>query len=212
MICIIIPVKRLEFAKSRLSEILSKEQRVELSIYLLEDLLSVIKACNIFDIIIIGYDQSIESMASSFNIIFIHERGEGVNNAIRLADKYMDRFEASIVIPIDLPLLEPIDLMIIKDISNSIKNGIIITPSYRLDGTNLLLRKPPLVMETYYDMDSYLLHIQKAREKGLEVKILLNERIMHDLDSIEDINYLLNTKSNKKSILYLKDIMAKNIK
>ncbi len=211
MISIIIPVKRLESTKSRLASILSKEQRIELSIYLLEDLLRIINTCNIFDVIIVGSDQTIERLASSFNVRFILDQGEGVNNAVRLADSHIDKFEASMIVPLDLPLLEPIDLIMIEDISKSIKKGIIITPSYRLDGTNILLRKPSLVMQTYYDMDSYLIHIQKAKEQGLEIKILLNDRLMHDLDSIEDIDYLINSRSNKKSISYLKGIIAKNI-
>ncbi|GIU71269.1 MAG: hypothetical protein KatS3mg003_1259 [Candidatus Nitrosocaldaceae archaeon] len=205
MICIIIPVKKLEYTKSRLSSILNKDQRIRLSLYMLEDLLNVIDIANrnIFKPIVIGSDQAVKEIADRFDAYFIEDANEGVNEAVRLADDVAKDYDASLVIPIDLILLEPIDLIMLYDIAEDIDKGVIITPSARLDGTNILLRKPSSIIDTYYDMDSYLLHMNKALEDGLDVRILLNTRITYDLDSIRDLKYAINTNINKKSILYL---------
>ena len=206
MICIIVPVKKLERTKSRLADLLDIDERIKLSLYLLEDLLRVIDSAGIFETIVVGSDDEVRDIAKEFNARFVKDESKGVNEAVRLTEDYAEVFEASLVIPIDLILLEPIDLIMLDDITKDMRNGIILTPSNRLDGTNLLLRKPALVMDTYYDMDSYLLHINKALAKGLEVKILLNDRLVHDLDSIDDIEYVMRYENGKKSIRYLRSL------
>lgn len=205
-ICAIIPVKRLDSSKSRLSSMLDKESRIKLSIYLLEDLLSVVDC--VFDSVVVGYDDEVKRISEMFSSKFIKDNGSGVNDAVRFANEYCKAYDATIVLPIDLILLTTIDLVIIKEVARRVKRGIVITPSRRLDGTNILLRKPPLVMDTYYDMDSYLIHIDKALEQGLEVNILLNNRLRYDLDDAKDLKYLLNIEFNikKKSVEYLKSL------
>lgn len=207
MICIIVPVKRLKDTKSRLSDLLNIDERMKLSLYLLEDLLTITSIIDGFETIVVGSDDEVKDIAKKFNAKFIEDESKGVNEAVKLADSYTKEFEASLVIPIDLVLLEPIDLIMLYDITKDMKDGIILSPSNRLDGTNLLLRKPSLIMDTYYDMDSYLLHLHKALDQGLDVRILLNNRITHDLDSIADIKHIMNIDANKKSINYLKTIL-----
>lgn len=207
MISIVIPVKRLIYTKSRLSSLLSKEERVNLSLYLLEDLLDLISTLDLFDVIVVGSDDEVKTVANRFNARFIRDESVGVNEAVKLAYDYLKESKASLVIPIDLVLLEPTDLIMLYETSKEIEQGIIIVPSDRLDGTNILLRKPSLVMDTYYDMDSYLLHIEKALDLGLEVRILLNDRIRYDLDSFADIKRIISINTNKKSIAYLKDLL-----
>ncbi|MEM2855693.1 MAG: 2-phospho-L-lactate guanylyltransferase [Candidatus Nitrosocaldaceae archaeon] len=205
MICIVIPVKRLVRTKSRLAGIFGIDIRKRLTLYMLEDMLSIINN-KTFQTIVVGYDDEVKDLSKRFDAIFIKDEDKGINEAISLTDDYCKRFDASIVIPVDLLLLTPIDLFVLRDIARYKRRGIVITPSSRLDGTNILLRKPPLVMKTYYDKDSYLIHINKALEDSLDVSILLNNRIMYDLDSIDDINYLVNHNINKKSVSYLKQL------
>ena len=206
-VCIIIPVKRLRDSKSRLADVLPLEARVNLSLYLLEDLLDIIRAIDNLTPMVIGHDDDVKSIARRYKARFIKDDSKGVNDAIALADRYSKRFDASIVIPIDLPLMSKDDLKMLIDDAKDKKKYVIIIPSSRFDGTNILLRKPPSVMDTYYDMDSYLLHLNKALELGLEVSILLNHKLMHDLDSIDDIDYIIEHGSDKRSIRYLRSIL-----
>ena len=126
--------------------------------------------------------------------VTIREGGTmGVNNAISLADAYIKEndFELSVVIPIDIPLLNVTDLDKLLHHSTKLDEGICIVPSYRFDGTNVLLRKPHSVIQTSYDNNSFFNHFKSALEKGIEIKIFNSSRMNLDIDNMEDINLVL---------------------
>ncbi len=87
-------------------------------------------------------------LPDKFNdIVIINEHfSNGVNNAIELANKFIensthDYYSESIILPIDLPLLSIKDLQKMINYSRKFENCICIVPSNRYDGTNLLLKK-----------------------------------------------------------------------
>ncbi len=93
-------------------------------------------------------------------------------------------------------------------------------PSQRFDGTNILLRKPNLIIDTFYDNNSFYNHIKATTEKKKVIKIFDIENLMIDLDTIEDVTTIINIYDNKrnndktkkkikdsKSINFLKEIM-----
>ena len=61
-----------------------------------------------------------------------------------------------------------------------------------MDGTNLLLRKPNSIINTYYDNNSFYNHIKAATNSNNTIKIFTFERLMIDLDTMEDIITLTN--------------------
>ena len=109
-----------------------------------------------------------------------------------LADSYSAResADATIVIPQDLPLLDAADISMACELAEKEDRCVVITPSLRYDGTNLLLRKPPEVMKTLYDSDSYESHVRTATELGIPVKLFLSKRVMCDVDTPEDARQL----------------------
>ena len=128
------------------------------------------------------------------------------------------------IIPIDLPLLSTKDIKDILKFSRKFENGICIVPSRRYDGTNVLLRKPNLIIDTFYDNNSFYNHIKKTAEKKRVVKIFNYENLMIDLDTIEDAMTIINRfnemiDSDKiedklkysKSISFLKEIMENKV-
>jgi 2-phospho-L-lactate guanylyltransferase (CobY/MobA/RfbA family) len=50
----------------------------------------------------------------------------------------------------------------------------------------MLLRKPPSIIATFYDADSYNMHVKAAIRLGIPVKRLLSKGLMHDIDTPED--------------------------
>ena len=73
------------------------------------------------------------------------------------------------------------------------KNQVIITPSRREDGTNLLFRNPPGIIQTSYDSNSYFTHLKMIKDNNLQYSIYLEDAIRLDLDEPEDID-IINTK------------------
>jgi 2-phospho-L-lactate/phosphoenolpyruvate guanylyltransferase len=220
---LIIPVKKFDKSKTRLSPFLNLQERKELTEYLLLDTLDKIHELKNSQIIIVSGEKI--KLDDKFNdILIINENdSNGVNNAIDLANKFIENneFSESIIIPIDLPLLSTDDLKKIIKFSSKFKNVICIVPSQRFDGTNILLRKPNLIIDTFYDNNSFYNHIKATTEKKKVIKIFDFENLMIDLDTIEDVTKIINmydnkrnkykTKKNKiiysKSINFLKEIM-----
>lgn len=223
---IIIPIKKFNKSKTRLSPFLDPNERKELTEYLVIDLLG--KLCELENSqIIIVTGERINSLEKFADIAIINEINvNGVDNAIGLANEFVEKsgFKESLIIPIDLPLLSTKDIKEIIKFSGRFENGICIVPSRRYDGTNVLLRKPNLIIDTFYDNNSFYNHIKKTVEKKKVVKIFTYENLMIDLDTIEDAMTIINrfnemSDSDKiedklkysNSINFLKEIMEKKV-
>ena len=154
----IVPVKRFENAKTRLSSVLDRDDRIRLSSLMLEDTLAILSTVpSLTKVVIVSSDRRAEELARKHGAKFVNEEKEkGVNSAVALADSFciQEAVEATIIIPHDLPLLDESDITKTQEIAQKESQCIVICPSYRYDGTNMLLRKPPSVITTFYDSDS----------------------------------------------------------
>ncbi|HEX6281970.1 MAG TPA: 2-phospho-L-lactate guanylyltransferase [Nitrososphaera sp.] len=186
----IVPVKRFENAKTRLSTMLDKDDRIRLSYLMLEDTLKILSGVSsLTQLLIVSADKRAEEIATKHGANFLFEEKEkGVNSAVALADIYCmkEAADATIVIPHDLPLLVAIDVSRACELAENESRCIVICPSLRYDGTNMLLRKPPSVIATFYDTDSYNMHVKAAIKLGIPVKHLLSKTVMYDIDTPED--------------------------
>jgi len=204
----LVPVKRFESSKSRLSSVLNVVERKELSELLLTNTLSVLtKASAISEIVIVSSDEVAIKIARRNGAEVLREsKDNGVNAAISLADDYSfeNGAEATLVIPQDLPLLVAADVNMICRKAESSDRCLIVSPSIRYDGSNALLRKPSRLLKTSYDEDSFNAHIRTATKSGIPIKVFLSKRIMLDLDTTEDIKILMNQGITNLPLHYLK--------
>lgn len=186
----IVPIKRFENAKTRLSSILDTDDRIRLSLLMLEDTLQILSAVHsLSQLITVSADKRVGEIAVKYGANFLLEEKErGVNSAVALADSYCMKkaADATMVIPHDLPLLDSTDISKACELAENESRCIVICPSLRYDGTNMLLRKPPSVIATFYDADSYNMHVKAAIRLGIPVKRLLSKGLMHDIDTPED--------------------------
>ena len=206
----IVPVKTLASSKKRLAKLLTVDERMKLSEVMLYDVLDSVCNCESIDkVIVVSKDERVLSIAREFGTMVVREEEEiGVNAAVALTDNICKHSDASIVIPQDLPLILSSDIDMLCDSAKE-KNCVIITPSHRYDGTNALLRKPPNVIKTHYDEDSYEIHVQKAKEHKVPVKIVMNRRLMLDLDEPNDITHIISSNSSSRTVSYLQEIKQK---
>lgn len=209
----IIPVKQFENSKTRLSPLLSLDDRIRLSALMLDDTLSALAGTkSLQQTVVVSSDRRAEEIAAKRGSRFLHEDKEsGVNSAVELANHYCSDqgADATIVIPQDLPLLDPIDVDMPCSMAENEKNCIVICPSFRYDGTNLLLRKPPCVIKTYYDNDSYETHIKSANKSGIVVKLYFSKRLMSDIDTPEDARLLAKEAGPSKTLEFIKSKIAR---
>jgi 2-phospho-L-lactate guanylyltransferase len=207
----IVPVKRFENAKTRLSSMLDTDERIRLSSLMLEDTLQILSvAASLTQVIIVSADKRAEEIARKHGANFLREEKEkGVNSAVALADIYCikETVDATMVIPQDLPLLDATDISKACELAENESRCIVICPSLRYDGTNMLLRKPPSVIATFYDTDSYNMHVKAAIKIGVPVKRFFSKTIMYDVDNPEDALQLIKkeeTVAATRSIEFIK--------
>jgi 2-phospho-L-lactate guanylyltransferase (CobY/MobA/RfbA family) len=67
----IVPVKKLQISKERLSTILSPRERKSLTVVMLEDVLKALRSSAINRIVVIGHDSIIHQIADKFDSIYL---------------------------------------------------------------------------------------------------------------------------------------------
>ena len=149
---VIIPVKKFSDSKNRLSSVLTLEEKKELVRCMLFDVCDVlIKSSYLNGIAIVTSENEILQYENYDKIIHLREsHNSGVNNAVEIGNQYFmkEGFDATIIIPGDIPL---IDNQVLDKLFGQVKkNQVIITPSRREDGTNLLFRNPPDIIPVSY--------------------------------------------------------------
>ena len=205
----IVPVKRFENAKTRLSSILDTDDRIRLSLLMLEDTLQILSVIrSLSQVITVSADKRVEEIALKYGANFLLEEKErGVNSAVALADSYCMKkaADATMVIPHDLPLLDSTDISKACELAENESRCIVICPSLRYDGTNMLLRKPPSIIATFYDADSYNMHVRAAIRLGIPVKRLFSKALMHDIDTPEDVLEIIKEETvTARSLEFIK--------
>ena len=201
-------MKTFSNAKTRLQ--LPTEKVEELCKIMLEEILQTISMSpKIEKIILVTKEEKAIEIGEKFNVItIIDQKEEGVNQAVSLADEYLlkNNFNASIVFPQDIPHIktQDIDFMLKHQMH---PNFAIIVPSRKFDGTNALVRMPINLMETHYDNDSYRNHMITAKEHTLNVAMVFVKRIMLDVDSKEDLKFLLEQNEKPKLMEKIKKIL-----
>ena len=190
----IIPVKGFERAKTRMSGLLTLEERVSLSSLMLENTLQALcGAHSLQRLLVVSNDRRAGEIASTHGAEFLHEASEsGVNSAVAISDEYSIKngADASIVIPQDLPLLDPAGIEVMCRLAEGEERCIVLCPSQRYDGTNALLRKPSTVISTFFDDNSYESHVRAARDSGVPVRLYFSKNLMCDIDTPEDASQL----------------------
>jgi 2-phospho-L-lactate guanylyltransferase len=192
-LCAIIPVKPLIRGKSRLSSILTVEERTKLNKQMLINMLNCVKNVSQIDsYIVISYDPTTLALAREFGAKTVQEsRITSLNSALRKATAAAKAFNATmvLVLPADLPLMKK------EDISSFIKHRgeppeIVISSDYRQNGTNALLVNPIGAIDYDFGEWSFKKHIEQAERKKMHIDICNIESFKYDLDIPEDLELL----------------------
>jgi 2-phospho-L-lactate guanylyltransferase len=192
-IWVVIPVKPLRLAKSRLSEMLSPEERQRFAEAMFRHVLQVVRDVpQVTGTLVISRDNHALALAREFGAKTIQESGAPeLNTALMRATSVIAswRSDAVLVLPADLPLISP------EDIANIINRGqeypsIVIATDRNKDGTNALFIRPPGLIEYSYGSGSYRRHAVQARDAGAVVNTYESDGLLQDIDIPEDVeNY-----------------------
>jgi len=193
-ICAVIPVKPFSEGKTRLSSVLTTDERSNLNLSLFINTLKVLlEVTQIAEVIVISRDPYALFIAERRGAVSLKEEGSTLNQALeRVTQGVSQKVMAGIlVVPTDLPLLSASDLKLFISCSPKEK-GIGIAPDRRCEGTNLLLIMPPGVISYQFGSNSFQKHIEQAIKKNLAVEIIQLPNLGLDLDLPEDLEYIKN--------------------
>ena len=189
----IVPVKPLRLGKSRLSGVLSDDERAVLNRMFLEQTLDILRSIpRVTQTLVVSRDPAALAIARDFGARTVLEDGtpnlnSALNRATMLAKNYAPR--GVLVLPADLPLLTYGDLLeFFEHVCEP--PCMVITPDRHELGTNALLMAPGGLIPYDFGPDSFARHCEHARKQGACLEIVRNENIELDLDTPEDLELL----------------------
>ncbi|PJF22498.1 MAG: 2-phospho-L-lactate guanylyltransferase [Phototrophicales bacterium] len=191
---VIIPVKPLRLAKSRLSKIFTPEEREQFAEAMLRHVLKVVQDVSLVaGTLVISRDNHALALAREYNAKTIQESGAPeLNAALMRATSIVAswRAEAVLILPADLPLIQPEDIVNIINMGSGTHPCVVISTDRNKDGTNALYVQPPGLISYAYGAESFQRHAVMARDAGADVLIYQSDRMLQDIDLPEDIeNY-----------------------
>lgn len=191
---VIVPVKPFSEAKSRLAEVFSQSQRIELSRSLLQHTINVLQEVTIpIRLMVVSRDLEALAMAEKAGFIIVNENGySSLNSALKLAAStpHLGNSNGIVILPADLPLITHYDVEGVINESFA-PPVVIIVPDRWKKGTNCLLINPADLIPFSFGTRSFIQHKKLAKAAGVNLKVIYNDHIAIDLDTPEDLSYLL---------------------
>jgi 2-phospho-L-lactate/phosphoenolpyruvate guanylyltransferase len=189
----IVPIKPLEQSKSRLSAILSRNKRAELSKEMLTKTLQVLQSSEAIEkTLVVSRDTAVLAMARNFGAQTVAESGNpDLNEALERASAVARGYGVSavLILPADLPLLNVDDIVeMVAKLDG--QPGVVIAPDRHNRGTNALLVSPPGALKYAFGQNSFKDHLEQAARQGIAVHIHNSKDIGLDIDVPEDLELL----------------------
>ncbi len=191
---ILVPIKDLRGAKSRLSPILSPAERTQLAQAMAEDVFDALAPfASDPGVAVVSGDlwASQQAKARKFTIIFDDVQA-GETAAIELATSFClnNGSEFSVVFPADVPLITAEEVRAVLHTMPS--RGCVVVPAGDNRGTNGILRRPADLIPLRFGNDSLQPHLTAARATGEELIVLTGLLgIAIDVDGPDDLTTLL---------------------
>jgi 2-phospho-L-lactate guanylyltransferase len=200
----VVPVQRLDTAKSRLSSVLSVVERGRLVVELLHNVLAALQGSAAIDgIIVVSPDPHVLALAEASGAITVEQNGRGLNAAIRLGrDRACELgADALLVVLADLPFLTSHDVDQFVELSRA--STVTLAPDRHGHGTNAMILRPPMAIEPAFGVDSFHKHAGEAERLGLSRGIFQSHGTGFDVDGIDDLNDLgwLDNASNRDFVI-----------
>ncbi len=190
-----VPVKPFRIGKSRLSSVLSEDERVVLNRGLLENTLDILNTVSeIEHILVVSHDPYALAISRNYGAYTFQESGQrGLNRALEEGARVVRSYKAGslLVLPADLPLLDPQDVRaLIARVHGS--PLVAIAPDRRREGTNALILSPPGCIPFSFGPGSFERHAELARKAGVQLEVCELPSLAVDVDMPEDLDWVRN--------------------
>ncbi|OGO34272.1 MAG: 2-phospho-L-lactate guanylyltransferase [Chloroflexi bacterium RBG_16_57_11] len=195
----IVPVKPLRYGKSRLAEVLTSDERMDLNRRMLAHTLDTLTAIpEIEHVLVVSRDQAALALAREYGARTVQENGSPhLNVALTRATVVAKNYgiHGVLIIPADLPLITPEDVRLMLERAAS-PPVVVVAPDRRGDGTNALLVCPTGLIEYEFGHGSFQRHCERARNAGARLEVCELPSLALDMDLPEDLELVSETLEN----------------
>ncbi len=204
---ILVPIKRLENCKQRLSPLLSANERCALAEAMLQDAAAALNGCqHRNDVALVTGDWRAQLLARQHGFgIIADPEDPGETGAIEMATRAaIERgAEFILVLPADIPLITAAEVDEI--FAAAPREGTVLVPSASGRGTNAVLQRPPALFPLRFGNDSFLPHLAAARATSKPVQVLKLAGIGRDVDEPSDLANLIALRGDTKAQRLLRE-------
>ena len=140
--------------------------------------------------LVVSRSLDVLSLARYYGAHTVVEEGNDLNSALDQGRREAIRLgaDAILVLPVDLPLLHPEDILYLSHLGQK-SSSIVIAPSHD-GGTSALLLHPPHAIPFAFGLDSFQQHRALAKEAGITCHIHRATRLQYDIDWPQDLRWL----------------------
>jgi 2-phospho-L-lactate guanylyltransferase len=203
---VVMPVKDLANAKQRLAAVLSPEERRALFRAMLEDVLSALVASEgLAGILMVTRDPGAQQLAIRYGARVLVEAanlGHTAASTFGAATLAREGAAGMLQLPADIPLVTPMDVGALLQ-AHAPPPSITIAPSRDRRGSNAVACSPPDLLPLRFGEDSFFPHLQRARDLGIEPRIVERPGLALDIDTPSDLAAFLAAPSPSHAHAYL---------
>jgi 2-phospho-L-lactate guanylyltransferase len=201
----VLPVKSLQDAKQRLAGALTARERQELFRAMLEDVLSVLAVSpGLAGILMVTGDAEARQLAARYGarMLAAEDRGHTAASSLGARTLAAESIQGMVQVPADIPLVTPADIAALLT-AHGKAPSVTLAPSRDKRGSNAVACSPPDLLPLRFGDDSFVPHLRRARDLGIEPQIVNRPGLALDIDTPDDLAALLTVPSDSRAYAYL---------
>ncbi len=198
ILAIIIPIKAFHQAKERLSDLLTPAERFFLAKLCAQ---TVLNASVGYQIFVVCDDQEVAEWARLQNANIVWQTSVGLNNAVNdgVTAVRARNFDLAMIVHSDLLLATGFSHLLNDCEPQSLTTSITIVPDRHEDGTNVMVVPTAIDFEFAYGRNSFVEHQKIAKNCNLSVRIIHDQYLSVDIDTVQDLDLAHKLQKNHAS-------------
>ncbi len=186
----LVPMKPLADCKTRLSRVMTVQDREDLTMGMLRRVLLAIRGAGADPYWVVGGDDRIRNLARTFGANWMEDLGRNLNDTITKSfENARLRGVSALYLPGDLPFIKPSDIhQLIRSAQH--QHNITLSPARRDGGTNAILVPYDLIPYFRPELgnNSFRKHVATAARMGVSVAFYYSSGMGFDLDDGSDLD------------------------
>ena len=184
----VVPLKNIRQAKQRLAPLLTPDERSQLMLAMISDVLTALtRTPGLAGILLVSRAPEAAELAQQYGCeLYAEAAGADLSESVQAAGGYLTAnrdASGTIIVPGDVPLITPSDVTSIL----AEHRRITLVPDSEGDGTNCIVSSPPNLIRYRFDGHSFNPHTQAAYGIGITPHIVRNEAFAIDVDMPRDL-------------------------